>query len=100
TDFKFQRQYPLGPLMSQIVGYQSFVVGNTGVEKTYNDELTGRASDLQLNNLRGIFSGKQDTGRVVLSVNAALQRLAQQELGQQHGSRGALSRTPRVVAGT
>jgi penicillin-binding protein A len=86
TDFKFQREYPLGTLMSHIVGYQSFVVGNTGIEKTYNDELTGRASDLQLNNLRDIFSGKQDTGRVVLSVNAALQRLAQQELGQQRGS--------------
>jgi peptidoglycan glycosyltransferase len=25
TDFKFQREYPLGPLTSQIVGYQSFV---------------------------------------------------------------------------
>jgi peptidoglycan glycosyltransferase len=86
TDFKFQREYPLGPLTSQIVGYQSFVVGNTGIEKTYNDELTGRASDLQFNNLGDIFSGKQNTGRVVLSVNAGLQRLAQQELGQQRGS--------------
>ena len=34
TDFKYQREYPLGPLFSQIVGYQSFVVGNTGIEKT------------------------------------------------------------------
>jgi penicillin-binding protein A len=86
TDFKFQREYPLGPLMSHIVGYQSFVVGNTGIEKTYNDELTGRASDLQLNNLGNIFSGGNDTGKVVLTVNAGLQRLAQQELGQQRGS--------------
>ena len=86
TDFKYQRLYPLGPLMSQIVGYQSFVVGNTGIEKTYNDELVGRASDLQLSNLGDIFSGNQNTGRVVLSVSAALQRLAQQELGQQRGS--------------
>ena len=36
-------QYPLGPLFSQIVGYQSFVVGNTGIEKSYNDELVGRS---------------------------------------------------------
>jgi peptidoglycan glycosyltransferase len=86
TDFKFQRQYPLGPLMSQIVGYQSFVVGNTGIEKTYNDELVGRSPDLQLQNLKDIFSGNNDTGRVVLSVNAALQRLAQQQLGLQRGS--------------
>ncbi|HZP29317.1 MAG TPA: penicillin-binding transpeptidase domain-containing protein [Acidimicrobiia bacterium] len=86
TDFKFQRQYPLGSLTSQIVGYQSFVVGNTGIEKTYNDELVGRSSDLQLKNLPDIFSGKEDTGRVVLTVNAALQRLAQQQLGQQRGS--------------
>ena len=31
------------PLFTQIVGYQSFVVGNTGVEKSYNDELVGRS---------------------------------------------------------
>jgi peptidoglycan glycosyltransferase len=86
TDFKYQRQYPLGPLFSQIVGYQSFVVGNTGIEKSYNEELVGRSPDLQLQNLPDIFSGKQDTGRVVLTVNAALQRLAQQQLGFQRGS--------------
>ena len=48
--------------MSQIVGYQSFVVGNTGIEKTYNDELVGRSPDLQLQNLKDIFSGNNDTG--------------------------------------
>ncbi len=86
TDFKFQRQYPLGPLFSQIVGYQSFVIGNNGIERSYNDELVGRSSDLQLQNLPDIFSGRPDTGRVVLSVSAALQRTAQEALGDQRGS--------------
>ena len=43
-EFKLARTYPLGALVSQIVGYQSIVIGNTGLEKTYNDVLAGRGS--------------------------------------------------------
>ena len=46
------------------------VVGNTGVEESYNDVLTGRdAGHLRLSDLGGIFSGKNDTGNVVLSLS-------------------------------
>ena len=41
-ELKFQRVYPQGDLFSDISGYQSFVVGNTGVEASYNNVLTGR----------------------------------------------------------
>ena len=33
TEFEYQREYPLGSLFSQVVGYQSFLIGNSGVEK-------------------------------------------------------------------
>ena len=63
TEFKFQREYPEGALFSQIVGYQSFVVGNTGVEKTYNDQLVGRDTELQIENIPDIVGGDEVGGQ-------------------------------------
>jgi len=86
TAFKYQREYPTGSLFSQVVGYQSFVYGDTGVEKTYNDDLTGQSLDLQLHNLRGILSGSSTVGNVVLSLRADAQKTAEAALGFQRGS--------------
>jgi penicillin-binding protein A len=90
TEFKYQREYPEGPLFSQVVGYQSFVVGNTGVEKTYNDVLVGRDSELQIQSIPDLVGGKEAVGKVVLSLRADVQRAAQQGLGFQRGSVVAL----------
>lgn len=84
TEFDYQREYPLGPLFSHVVGYESFIFGNTGVEKTYNDQLIGRDTELQIENLPNISD--ENTGTVVLSMTAAAQREAQAALGNQRGS--------------
>ena len=34
--------YPYGELFAQTVGYQSIIVGSTGLESQYNDVLSGR----------------------------------------------------------
>jgi penicillin-binding protein A len=86
TVFKYLRTYPTGGLFSQVVGYQSFLFGSTGVEATYNRDLTGQNLQLQLNNVGGLLSGNQITGTAVLSMRADLQRAAQQALGFQRGS--------------
>ena len=86
TEFKYQREYPDGGLFAQVVGYQSFVFGNTGVESTYNDALVGREADLQLDNLSDLVSGSNGTGTVVLSLRADVQREAAAALGLQRGS--------------
>jgi peptidoglycan glycosyltransferase len=97
TEFKFQREYPLGRLTAQVVGYQSFVVGNTGVERSYNDELSGRSSDLR--SIGDILKGKETTGTVVLALRAAVQRAAADALGDQRGSIVVLDvRTGGIVA--
>ena len=99
TDFKYQREYPEGATFSQVVGYQSFVVGNTGVEKTYNDELVGRDTELQIRNLPDIVDGQQATGKVVLSLRADMQREAAAALGFQRGSVVAMDvRTGKILA--
>lgn len=85
-ELKFQREYPFGATFAQIAGYQSFVFGNTGVEKTYNDALVGRDTELQLRNLGDLLVGKETTGNVVLGVRADLQQAARDALAEQLGS--------------
>jgi peptidoglycan glycosyltransferase len=98
-DFDFQREYPLGDLFAHISGYQSFVFGNTGVEKTYNDELVGRDVELDIRNIGDILSGKENTGNVVLSISLVAQQLAREVLEGQRGSVVALDpKTGEVLA--
>src|SRR5215467_125385 len=75
-ELKYQRVYPMGDLFSQISGYQSFVIGNTGVEASYNSVLTGRDPKFQLSleNLPKLFSTKQNTGNVVLAQTRTAQQ--------------------------
>ncbi len=87
-EFKLARTYPLGALVSQIVGYQSIVIGNTGLEKTYNDVLAGRGSfklgvrDVVRDFLRGI----KRVGNLRTSLRVDVQLVAKQALGEQKGS--------------
>jgi penicillin-binding protein A len=85
-ELKFQRIYPLGPLFAQIAGYQSFVFGNTAVERRYNDVLAGRDPLLQIRNVGDVLAGKEPVGNVVLSLSAGLQSAARDALGGQRGS--------------
>jgi peptidoglycan glycosyltransferase len=100
-DFKYARAYPQIGLFAHVAGYQSFVnlVGSTGVEKSYNDVLTGQDSSLQLQNLRNALSGKADTNDVVLSLTESAQKTAEQALAGQRGSVVALDvQTGAVLA--
>jgi peptidoglycan glycosyltransferase len=99
TVFKYLREYPTRELFSQVVGYQSFVFGATGVEKTYSRDLTGQSLQLQFNNVGGLLSGNQITGTAVLSLRADAQRAAQAALGFQRGSVVLLDvKTGQIVA--
>jgi penicillin-binding protein A len=85
-ELKFQRIYPLGQLFAQIAGYQSFVFGNTAVERKYNNVLAGRDPLLQIRNVGDVLAGKEPVGNVVLSLGAGLQSAARDALGGQRGS--------------
>jgi peptidoglycan glycosyltransferase len=96
-ELKYQRTYPEGPLFAQVSGYQSFVVGNTGVEAAYDSQLTGRDASLQFSNLGAFLSGSSSTGKVVLSLSKAAQQAAADALGGQRGSVVALDVTTGAV---
>lgn len=97
--FDRARRYPLGGLMAPVTGYFSFLYGATGVEDEYNDELVGSTLGQQLAGWRDAFVDRSSVGDVRLSVDAGLQRVAAEALGDREGSVVVLDpRTGEVLA--
>ncbi len=84
--FDYQRSYPQADLYAHTVGYYSFNLGASGVEKTYNDWLSGRAAALRMNGFNSMLGGAGEPGTVVLSIQHSLQVLAKELLGDRRGS--------------
>src|SRR4051812_18911922 len=84
--FTFQRTYPEGDLFGHITGSFNFNFGATGVESTYNDELSGTTVSQEYQTLRDLFVDREHTGDVELTVRKDVQQLARDALGQQKGS--------------
>jgi penicillin-binding protein A len=84
--FSFQRTYPEGPLFGHITGFLNFNFGATGVEQTYNDELSGVTVSQEYQTLRDLFVDRQHTGDVTLTLRKDVQQLAKDALGDQKGS--------------
>lgn len=95
-----QRQYPLGELTSQIVGYQSVTVGSTGLEQTYNDVLLGRnKGTIGFQDVVDFFKGTKRSGNLRTSLRVDAQLQAKSALGDQKGSVVVLEPTTgRIVA--
>ena len=97
--FKRLRTYPQGPLFGHVTGFFSFTYGTEGVERTYNDQLTGRTAKFRLNRLGDLLLQKEHTANVTLTVSASLQRTATDALGPRKGSVVALDpRTGAILA--
>jgi peptidoglycan glycosyltransferase len=96
------RRYPAGPLFSDIVGYSTQSRNRAGLERSYNDFLTGSNSNLDtvfrstLDKLRGAtITGNN----LILTVRPNLQALAHRLLQGKCGAIVALEpRTGRVLA--
>ncbi|MFN8015916.1 MAG: penicillin-binding transpeptidase domain-containing protein [Acidimicrobiia bacterium] len=73
-ELKYQRYYPKGDLYGHITGFQSFLVGNTGVESSYNKYLTGKKGE------------EANVPRVVLTIRDDIQALLKEELKGVNGA--------------
>src|SRR5580658_5797395 len=72
------RQYPYGPLFSDVVGYSSFYYGTGGVESVYNDELGLHAQPAKT--LTQLLSPPSPTtDNITLTVDPYLEQVAQQQ---------------------
>lgn len=97
---KYLRVYPGGPEYAPVTGYHSLVYGNSGIESAENSVLTGVDSQLFVQRLTNLITGRSATGgTVVLTLNAAAQDAAWKGLHGQPGAVVALDpRTGAVLA--
>lgn len=99
TELGRQRVYPEGDLFAQVSGFFSFYFGASGVEQSYNQELSGETIDLELRNLSDLFVERDRSGSLVLSIRSDVQRAARDALGEREGSVVALDvQTGEVLA--
>ncbi|HEX2191554.1 MAG TPA: penicillin-binding protein 2 [Acidimicrobiales bacterium] len=98
-EFKRLRSYPEGALFAHITGFFSFNYGSDGVERTYNDALTGRDRKVSIDRLADLLLEKERSANVTLTLSKSLQELATRELGPRKGAVVALNpRTGEVLA--
>ncbi|MCB0968812.1 MAG: hypothetical protein KDB37_18420, partial [Ilumatobacter sp.] len=87
SDVKFQREYPTGDLFAQIVGYYTFGLGSTQLERTKSDVLTGETFAQQVRALEDILSTDNDqSGQIRLTLREDMQSVAKFLLGQRQGA--------------
>ncbi len=85
-ELKYQRRYPQGSLYATATGYYSFVYGKSGLERAYNDYLTGDAAELLPQTLADQVLGRPKRGgTVVTTIDPDLQQAAAHALGTQIG---------------
>lgn len=81
----------LAGIFAPVTGYYSLVYGATGIERAFNDMLSGNDDRLFVRRVSDILTGRSPQGgSVVLTVEPALQQLAAQQLGSRRGAVVAL----------
>ena len=84
----FTRRYPTRDLFAHAIGYAYTTIGRAGLERSRNDELTGRRTEL-VTALESIF-GRSDVGDdVTTTLDAKAQQVAIDAL-EASGHKGAL----------
>jgi peptidoglycan glycosyltransferase len=96
----YLREYPEGALVSPWVGYNSLRYGRAGIERVYNEELSGQTGLLGITGYWDRILGRTHRGAdLKLTVDLAVQRVAAQALGDRKGAVVALDpRTGAVLA--
>jgi peptidoglycan glycosyltransferase len=94
------RRYPEGELFGHITGYFSRLFKTDGgVERTYDEELSGGTLRQQVDGLSNLFAGTENVGNVTLTLRKDLQELAREQLGEREGAVTVLDpRTGAILA--
>lgn len=84
--FEFQRTYPTDDLFAHTVGSYSLLFGSDGIERQYNDELSGNTTEFRVRGFLEPFLEEPNVGTVELSLRADVQQVAKEALGTRPGS--------------
>lgn len=101
TDLAWQREYTDPELYSHVTGYNSFTYGaGGGIESASDGLLSGRDDKLFYDRLTGTIAGREPKGASLeLTIDAKVQKAAEEALGDQQGSVVALDpRTGEILA--
>lgn len=97
--FQYQREYPEGDLYASVTGYLNYLRGATGLERAYNEELSGRTARQQVRSIGDLFVDADRTGNLTLNVRSDVQAAAREALGDQKGSVVVLNPQTGAVLG-
>lgn len=98
ADGTYVRTHPKGSLAAHTVGYVTTKYGATGIESSYNDILTGRSDYTSWMSALNSMAGIQTSGSsVVLTINAQMQKAAENALVGKVGSVVVLNPTTGAV---
>jgi peptidoglycan glycosyltransferase len=95
SDGSYVRTYPQDKLFSHAVGYSFVRQGRAGLERYYDNDLSGRKSDLG-SLIDRLTDSQKDGDNLVTSLDPDAQRVALQQLGDRKGAVVALD--PRTGA--
>ena len=95
--YPWRREYPLGSLTSGVVGFSSSIYGTWALEYYYNAELTSHPQPPK--SLSQVIAPESSPDTVTLTLQPALQRVAQKALAGRAGAVVALNpKTGAVLA--
>ena len=86
TGQRLLRAYPHGPLYAHTVGYLGPTAGASGIERSYDSELSGTATGIAVQQLADLFTDSGRVGDVVLTLNHGVQLTARAALGDRDGA--------------
>jgi peptidoglycan glycosyltransferase len=90
SEFERVRVYPEGDLFGHSTGFFSFRYGSTGLEKQYNELLTGSTFEQQVRGFGDLLVERENVGNVTVSLRKDVQEIARDQLGDREGSVVAL----------
>ena len=97
-DGSYEREYPQGSLASHAVGYYSQQYGSAGIEASMSSALVGEESFETIGDAARAAAGLQNSGNdVVLTLDADVQRTAEQQLDGLKGAIVALDASTGAV---
>lgn len=86
SDVPVLRTYPHGPLYAHIVGYLGPTTGASGIERSYDGELSGTTTGIAVRELTDLFADSGRVGDVILTLNHGVQLTARAALGDRDGA--------------
>ena len=90
-DGRYVRHYPYGAIAAHVVGYSSPRYGQSGVESTFNGELSGMNNpERRFGPITGLWTAKAGNS-VTLTLDGDLQETAFRALGNRRGAVVAIS---------